>query len=263
MRAFQFGGLAALTGLLVIGPAGGAVKLQVIEGRPVVGGVYVNGHGPYCFLLDTGTTLNHLDPKLAHSIGLEPTFRTGLLTSTGVISAPGAGGIVVALDSVRADDQTFLFAGVEVVRHLAPDVEGVLGEAFLSQFDYLLDLRGKRIEFGKREPGPTQIRAPLRMTEGRPMVSTNLGVLVLDSGTHWVTLFGVEAASVTHELITMSGTLKLGTVARRLEIGGRTFWRGDAIAVPQSAEAVAGGLLPVSLFKAVYVCNSEGYVIFD
>lgn len=263
MGVFRAGGVALLAGLVLAGPAGIAARLQIIEGHPVVEGVYVNGHGPYRFLLDTGTTANHLDPKLAQSIGLAPTLRRELVSLTGVTYAPGADGIEVDLDSVHAGGQRFLFTGVDVIRQLAPGVQGVLGQAFLTDFDYLLDLKGKRIDFGKREPQATEIRTPFRMAEGRAVVPTSLGGLVVDSGTHWVTLFGVKAASATEELITMSGSMNIGTVVRKLLIGGRTIWRGEALAVPQSAETGAEGLLPVSLFKAVYFCNSERYVSFE
>jgi predicted aspartyl protease len=109
------------------------MKLRVIRGRPVVSDVYVNGHGPYRFLVDTGTTMNHLDPALAELIGLQPTFQTELMSSTGVTRAPGSDGITVAIDSVQADGQTFLFAGLDVIQRRFPDVQGVLGQVFLSR----------------------------------------------------------------------------------------------------------------------------------
>ena len=226
-------------------------------------GVYLNGHGPYQFLLDTGTTLNHLDPWLARSIGLKPTFQSPLLSATGAISVGGADGIEVTLDPVRADDQTFLFGGLDTIQRSLPDVQGVLGQAFLSRFDYLLDLRGKRIEFGTPEPVAGATRVSFESIAGRPVVSTSLGSLVLDSGTVTVTLFGVQAINMTHEMFTMTGTAKVGKVSGRLVIGGRTFWHGEAVAIPRPAETGAAGLMPVSLFKAVYVCNSESYVLLD
>ena len=248
--------------MLVAGPAG-AARIRILDGRPVVSGVYVNHHGPYQFLLDTGTTLNHLDPWLAKSIGLKPTFRTPLLSATGVTSVTGADGIEVTLNPVRADDQTFLFGGLETIQRSLPDVKGVLGQAFLSRFDYLLDLHSQRIEFGTRELAAGATRAPFESLAGRPVVSTSLGSLVLDSGTATVTLFGRQATAMTHEMFTMTGTAKVGTVSGTLVIGGRTFWHGEAVAIPRPAETGAAGLMPVSLFKAVYVCNSEGYLLLD
>lgn len=82
----------------------------MVEGRPLLNGVFVNGHGPYRFLVDTGTTLNHLDLKIAQSIGLKATFRTELISSGGVSYATGADGIEIAVGPVRSDRQTFLFA---------------------------------------------------------------------------------------------------------------------------------------------------------
>jgi len=90
-----------------------AVTLSLRDGRPIVDGVYVNGHGPYRFLVDTGSTLNHLDPKLAASIGLPVTFHTNLTSSTGVAPASSSEGTEIRLGPAGADQQVFLFAGIE------------------------------------------------------------------------------------------------------------------------------------------------------
>jgi hypothetical protein len=263
MSAFRIEGLLVLTGILVAGPSFAALKMKMVRGHPVVDGVYVNGHGPYRFLIDTGTTLNHLDPAVAQKVGLKTTLRTELNTSTGVTIASGASGVSVSIGSVRAEDQSFLFAGLDAVHQRFPDVQGVLGQSFLSQFDYQFDLRGKQIEFGKQEPEPTKTRVPFQTVIGRPVIATSLGSLVLDSGASWLTLFGVASKTVTREVVTMTGTLQVGMVSRRLAIAGHTFWRGSAVAIPEAAEPGATGLLPINLFKAVYVCNSGRYLVFD
>ncbi len=46
-----------------------------------------------------------------------------------------------------------------------------------------------------------------------------------------------------------------------LIIEGRIIQYGELVAAPGGNEAGVAGLLPVSLFKSVYICNSEGYVI--
>jgi hypothetical protein len=92
---------------------------------------------------------------------------------------------------------------------------------------------------------------------------TSLGAFVLDSGAHDVIRFGVRPASVTQELITASGLLKVGTVSSRIDINGRTVWRGDAVAIPSSPEVGADGLLPLHMFKSVYISNSERYVVLQ
>jgi hypothetical protein len=237
------------------------VKLEMRQGRPTVSGVFVNGRGPYRFLLDTGSTLNHFDPNLAQSIGLVTSFQTQLTSSTGTMSASGGDGIEVRLGPVTAMDQVFLFAGMDAIHQLSTDIQGVLGQVFLRRFDYLLDLQTKRMEFGDPELEGRGTRAPFHVVEGRPVVSTSLGTMVLDSGARMMVRFGLESPEVTHEMITVSGIIKMGTVWSTLAIDGRVLWRGDAAAVPHPAEAGAMGLLPLNLFKAVYVCNSGSYLI--
>lgn len=61
-----------------------AANLRVEEGRPIVDGVYVNGDGPYRFLVDTGTNVNLVTPT------------------------PGSDGNEVVLNSVNVDGQKFL-----------------------------------------------------------------------------------------------------------------------------------------------------------
>jgi len=249
---------------LVACPLFAGMKMRVIEGRPVVDGVYVNGHGPYRFLVDTATTSNHIDAALARSIGLKATFRSELASSAGVIQVQGCNGVEVTLESVRADGQQFVFAGMEVVHQIAPDVQGILGQEFLSRFDYLLDVHARRLEFGTLQRGGNGMQVPFRSLHGRPVVSTSLGELAVDSGTNWVTLFGREGRDLAHSrMLTLSGSTDVGAIFSKLQIEGRTFWRGDAMAIPRVEETGVSGLLPVSVFRAVYISNSKGYVIFE
>ena len=101
------------------------------------------------------------------------------------------------LGRVTADHQVFLFTAMDAVRTVSSDIQGVLGQVFLSQFDYLLDVRAGRMEIGKRQTDGTGTRTPLLMIQGRPVVQTNLGPMVLDSGAHMMVRFGVEATHTT------------------------------------------------------------------
>ncbi len=250
--------------ILASSPWAGATNLRIQQGRPVVDGVFVNGHGPYTFLVDTGTNVNLIETDLARSIGLEPTSEVNLASAAGATALPQIEGVEISLDSAKAGGQTMLFSGLEAVHHLSPNIQCVLGQFFLSQFDYLLDLRGKQLEFGKRDWKGT--RVPFEWNNGRPALFSSMGQLILDSGSAQLTLFGVEPDHKTAYLNTVSGRQQVGTVdVEHLNIGGHIFWRGDAIAIPHPPQAEAGlaGLLPLNVFKSVYVCNSEGYVILD
>lgn len=239
--------------------------MLVRDGHPIVDGVYVNCHGPYRFLVDTGSNVNLIDQKLAQSIGLTAAFQTELATSAGATVASGNKEVEVSLDSAKAADQEFLFRGLETIRRRWPDIQGVLGQWFLSRFDYTLDLRGKQLTFGKQDRSGTH--TPFRMINGRLSFSTSLGNLILDSAADRLVLFGVKPdtrADGTNELRTVAGSQQIGVAfSKPLTIDGRRIWRGDAVALPNRTEPGVDGLLPLSLFKAVYVCNSEGYVVFE
>jgi len=236
-----------------------------------VDGVYVNGSGPYRFLVDTGTNVNLMEAELARSIHLAPAFRVQLASSTGSLLVPGAKGIEVTLDSAKAGGQEFLFSRLEEIRRRWPDIQGVLGQEFLSRFDYMLDLHKKRLEFGKQERAGT--RSQSHSINGRPTLATSLGDLVLDSGVATLVLFGVEpdpapiqkyGPALKTFLRTLTGSREIGQVSGvKLVIAGRNIWRGDAVAIPNSNEKDADGLLPLSVFKSIYFCNSEGYVVFE
>jgi hypothetical protein len=229
-----------------------------------VGGVYVNGHGPYRFLLDTGSNVNLIETKLASSIGLAPTFQVALASSGGSTQLPGAEGQQIRVDSTEADGQMILLSDLKEIKRAFPDVQGVLGQFFLSRFDYLLDLRRRRFEIGKHDVDGT--RVPVEWLNGRPALTTSLGRMIMDSGSAQVTLFGIEPDKKNYTWKTVSGSQDAGVVSgRSLRIDVRTIWQGEAVAVPrpQQGEADIAGLLPLSVFKTVYVCNSDGYMVLD
>jgi hypothetical protein len=251
--------------IVASGSLSGEVSMQVRDGHPIVDGVYVNGHGPYRFLVDTGANVNLIEAHLARSIGLSATFRRSLASLTGVTDVSGSDGIEVLLDSMKAERQEFLFCDLEAFRDRWPDIQGLLGQGFLSQFDYRLDLRGKRLAFGKQDPSGT--RARFRMIGGRPAVSTSRGDRVLDSGAERLVLFGVEpdmSRGDRREMRTVAGSLQIGMVfSKRLTLEGRRIWSGDALAIPKRNEPGVDGLLPLLMFHAIYVCNSAGYLVFE
>jgi hypothetical protein len=117
--------------ILALSPLVNAANLRVQDGRPIVDGVFVNGHGPYRFLVDTGTNVNLIDANLARSIGLNATFQVDLASATGKVPTPGSDGNEIVLDGVKAGGQKFLYSGLEAIHNFAPDIQGVLGQWFL------------------------------------------------------------------------------------------------------------------------------------
>ncbi len=255
-------GIALCVLALAAGPLSGAVKLLVRDGRPFVDGVYVNSQGPYRFLIDTGTNMNLIESRVARKIGMRTTFSEVVESAAGKTFMPGSDGNVVELGPMRAEQQRFQYSDLDTLHMLWPDIRGVLGQAFLSNFDYTVDLRGKRLEFGKQDRSGN--RSQFRLLDGRTAISTNLGDLVLDSGAPRVVLFGVDSRfGEPRYMLTLAGSTRVRTIASRLAIAGRDVWRGDAVAIPGQAEKGIAGLMPLSVFNSIYICNSERYVVFE
>lgn len=255
-------GLALCVLVLTAGPLSGAINLLVREGRPIVDGVYVNGQGPYRFLLDTGTNMNLIESHLAKKIGMRTTFSDVVESAAGKTSMPGSVSNVVEFGPVRAMQQRFQYSNLDSLHTLWPDIRGVLGQAFLSGFDYTVDLRGKQLEFGKQDRRGN--RSQFRLQDGRTAISTNLGDLVLDSGTSRLVLFGVGSGiGQMRDMLTLAGSTSVRMISSRLAIAGRDVWRGDAVAIPTQTEPGIAGLMPLSVFNSVYICNSERYVVFE
>jgi predicted aspartyl protease len=227
-----------------------------------VDGVFVNGHGPYRFLIDTGSNLNFIEKRVADATGMAASLEVEVKSSAGKTRMAQSDGNEIALGEVTAHGQRLLVSTMKEIRSVLPEVRGVLGQWFLARFDYLLDIRGGRIEFGAQRR--TGTRLPSRMLNGRIAVPTSLGELLLDSGAVNLVRFGVMPdRSGMKYLQTVAGGRLVGSVETSLAIDGRNVWSGTAVAMPDTDEAGAAGLMPVGLFSKVYVCNSEGYVVLE
>jgi hypothetical protein len=234
----------------------------VMAGKPVVDGVFLNGYGPYRFLLDTGSQSNQLDSGLARKIGLAAALQFDLQTPSGASTVRGGRVAKVAAGPAEASDQEFLFTRFDDLSALSPDVRGILGQEFLAHFDYTLDFQHHRLTFGGTPADG--VKTPVRLIFGRMAVATSLGDLVLDSGTEMLFLFRESTRPATAQVIGASGArvpVSFQT-APEVRIGDRLYHpaRAEYHPVPAAEEA---GLLPANLFHAIFICNSKQYVVFD
>jgi hypothetical protein len=241
-------------------PAETGTHLRLMGGRPVVDEVYINGQGPLRFLLDTGAATNQFDAALARKLGLEASFQVELATVGGTTRVQGGRVAQVKLGTAEASSQEFLFTTLDAIHTLSASVEGVLGEEFLSRFDYLLDFRNHRLAFGVQAPDGAH--TSFRMIEGIPAIQTSEGELILDSGTDTTVLCRASSAGTGLQIRTASGFSGVSTGNIRLRIGEREIHPSQTAFAPRAAIA-ADGLLPASLFHAVFVSNSGRYSILD
>jgi hypothetical protein len=235
------------------------VKLEILGGRPVASRVFLNGQGPFRFLLDTGAQSNQVQVSLARKLGLAPSFQVALDTASGTTRVPGGRVAEVTLGDATAADQEFLFTTMEAVHALSPDIQGVLGQEFLSRFDYLLDFRGRRLVFSATAPDGR--RTPARVIDGRMAIQTSYGDLVLDSGTQALVLFHTPASSAPGGTIrTASGAGAVSMVQDAMVRIGAKSYRPAMAAVAANPAAPEDGLLPASVFgsiRGVALCSTE------
>ena len=243
-------------------PVQPTLKLQVIAGRPVVDGVYLNGQGPYRFLLDTGTQVNMVEAGLAKKLGLAATSERELLTPSGSSHVQGGTVGKVSLGPVEAEGQEFLFTNFDAEHTLSSGIRGILGQEFLAHFDYMLDFQHHGLTFGAVAAEGAHV--PVKVVYGCMTVATNQGDLLLDSGADMLFLFRNSVGATTAQVRASSGLSAPVSVDRapELRIGERKYSPANA-EYRAVADAPEAGLLPTSLFHAIFVSNSERYVVFD
>jgi aspartyl protease len=236
------------------------IKMDVVGGRPVVDDVFLDGHGPYRFLLDTGGQTNQVEAALAQRLAFDATFQVEMVTPAGPFLTPGGRVGHVSLGPAKADNQEFIFTSLDGIHALSPKIRGILGQEFLAHFDFTLDFRNQQLVFGEAPVSGT--RVSVRWIQGRMAIPTNFGDLVLDSGSDTLTLFRTSSTRRWAQLRGSSGaTASVSvTAAPLLLIGGRQF-RPPIAVISSASFSSEGGLLPASLFQAIFICNSEGYVV--
>jgi hypothetical protein len=259
--------IAFLPRTAVAQPTRPTVKLRIVEGRPVVDGVFLNGQGPYQFLLDTGSQSNQVDSRLARKLGLTASLQLDLHTPSGLSHVRGGKVANVTLGAVSAagvsaQDQEFLITSLEGLHALSPDIQGILGQEFLAHFDYTLDFQHHQLTFG--DAPPTSARVAVRVVSGCMGIPTSEGELMLDSGINTLLFFRKSSQSPTayvNSASSLSASASVG-FAPALRIGDRLYHPANAV-FEAVANAPGQGLLPANMFHAVYISNSEGFVIFD
>jgi predicted aspartyl protease len=262
--------------------AGEAASFRLLAERLVIVPVRVNGEGPFDFLLDTGTTTTLVTTELAARLSLRAADRLTLVTAAGERAAPRVRLTRLALGGREARDVEALALELDAVRRLDGRVAGVLGQNFLRHFNYALDYARRQIEFDAGPCAWRGARVPFVTSEGKMIVPARPDAgpdfrLALDAGATALILFrrpeglpaslGLGGPSGSARAVTEAGS-RAATLARlaALRVGAERL-SGLTVAFLPDADGGApraeDGLLPTSLFRAVYFNNAEGYVIFN
>jgi hypothetical protein len=258
------------------GPAAagrGSAELSIDERGGVVVPVMVGAAGPFKFMLDTGATRSLVGDDLAGLLKAPLVARAEVVTSVG---SEMRGVVRLARMEVAGARADVLLASVlpaARLRALAPGVRGLLGQDFLSAFNYTLDYRRRRLIWD--EPGDVNCSDPsaLRLiaAEGRYVVHLSAGPralrLVPDTGAEAFVFFHAPGkaspalAIGSARLRGLAGDLGVRAAsAPRLVVGDVTLRDQPAVIVDRRDDN-ADGLLPLHAFARVSFNMRDGCMV--
>ena len=234
----------------------------------VVEDVYIEGKGPFHFLVDTGFQSTSVTETLAEKLGITPDYRVTLVTQAGGRDVLASRLANVTLGQVSAPAE-LLWADMPAARRLDRRIQGVLGQEFLSRFDYLLDYGRRRLVFNPCDASRFGAgeRIPFERNAGRVVVTAQGSgralKLVLDSGTPELIVFG-KPAGVDVAVLTNAGSAT-GTRTRFsvFKIGRRAFFDVPAVVLKLGSDSTIDGLLPARFFDSIYVNQAQRYAILE
>ena len=245
----------------------------------VVVPVFIGAEGPYRFVLDTGSSHTVIRQTLATTLGASPVAKALLGSSVGSILALVVRLTDVAVGSAHVESLLAVSLTPDAAGILDDQISGVLGQDFLSQFDYTLDYRASRLSWRDEGQVDKGVRLALEPSNGRFLVQLPQDErcqcplrLVPDSGTNGVVLFAgrqadhlrMDAAVTAMRVSTLAGDRTAPTViVRALYVGSTTLKDVPAarVVLPEGTTEEGDGLLPLSLFARVSFHHHEGYMM--
>lgn len=255
--------------LLLPAPAlPGQVVPIAMHGSVAVASVHLNGQGPFRMIVDTGASSCSVSPKVAGLLQLSAEYRVLDVTPAGQRLIPGSKSVEVAIGTRAAQNVEFLWQESRGLTEAGLEVDGVLGQSFLSRFDYLLDYKSRQLVLDSgAAPGKrvrfTRVAGRMLLPAMNPAEGSMR--LILDSAASNLFLWRVrdrQVPATPASLIAMNGHRAVSLLHMPLlVVGDQVFQRLDAVVAPAPDEdRQEDGLLPAGLFRSIYVNNSESYV---
>jgi hypothetical protein len=269
-----------------------SLHLHVVNRHQVIVAVSINHAGPYNFLLDAGTQITMLDPSLAASLQIN-TSGTAAVASAGVNAVASLAQVeLIEVGSQSSANQKVLVYDLKNLPATGLDIQGVLGEDFLGQFDMLIDnahsvlrldepgtmqapLKGQRVTLLKPSEKNPELADSLivsaRLTDGTRPVR-----LKLDSGANTPFLYHADdymALGLSHGATLRgggaNGSLRtfVALPAQEVRIGSVRISRVTFVtlagAQKDSRTSDFDGLLTFGLFKRVFISHADHFAVLE
>ena len=270
-RMFPVGSVVALAVALTV-PSSAATRVWTSDEPAVVTVGFVNGHGPFRFVIDTGATATLLDESVARAAGLEARGIVPVTTVAGVWNLQAGLVDELVVEGRRFSHLDVNWAPLDGLRDAAGRAaDGIVGQDVLGRAAVTIDYRLGELRI---DPGGAcaegDVTAPVTWANGLPMIEAQvLGAgdraaarLVLDSGADALWLYaaaidGADARAVSH-----NGSI----AARRLPLAravvGGILLRGPAAEIA-SDPRIEDGLLPTAWFSRVCIDGPRAVAVLD
>lgn len=253
------------------------VKFRLKANGRIIVPVRINDGEVLEFLVDTGATTTTLTSETARRLKLEPTSRTEVDTPTGTITIPQGSISRITMGKRSATDVKVYWTELPVLRGVDSNLSGILGLNFLKQFNFAIDFESKSIRLMDGSATPANgDRIPMRIKGGRMLLSLTIGGtrvdLALDSGASHVFLYSSGCRKLGTHMQPSEQVMQAASNAGSISIESAfldNLWVGGvkldrlAVGLLRDVERPADGLLPLHLFRSVYVNNLDGYVIVN
>jgi predicted aspartyl protease len=260
----MFGSLVFLTVFAL-----GSVPLDIDQRGGAVLEVRVNGTGPFKFMLDTGASRSIIADDLAARLGAPVVARSEVVGSAGsdvrLVVRLGS----IAVDAARVEGLLVPVVPAARLSQLGRGVLGLLGQDFLSAFNYTLDYRRARLTWDEALTCGADGAVRMIAAEGRFVMALEdlrggFLRLVPDSGAEVPVLFHASepSARAAVQVVGLAGDGRRAqvTALQRLRVGAVTLRDLRAYVVNRD-DAHADGLLPLHVFSSVSFAAGGGCIV--
>src|ERR1035438_8623322 len=252
--------------------------------------VSINHAGPFSFLLDTGTQMTMIDPALAAVLHLETAGKAEVASVGMQAAASFAQADLVEAGSHSVANQKVLVYDLANLQATGLNIQGVLGEDFLEQFDMLIDNGHSLLCLDDSAAMRTEIkgsRIPLQaQADGSQLAGALIVVARLSDGMRPVRL-KLDSGSNVPFLYNTSEYMALGMFRGASLHGGSGTAQKTFMALPPqdvkigSAEAGTvtfitlasaqknthtsefDGLLTMGLFKRAFIDHADHFAVLE
>lgn len=256
------------------------IRFRLLHDTLVVVSVKAGHQGPFDFILDTGAPATVIDRSLADKLALSGSGKSVQVSFAGRQTMVKSSISTIALGEAQVENQRVLIEDLSGLRKIDNRILGIVGQEFLSHFNYLLDYRKRSIQMERGNeirdaiegsPIPMERRQNQLIIEAQTN-SNHTGVLrlVVDSGATFLVLMpgvarqlGFPTLENRWEQTANDSVAVHAGVVPLLTIGEERLNKIRAVVSAKPTTIFRDGLLPTVLFQAVYFNNREGFLMFN